>query len=691
MFSALFAVVRVDSVDVHVTPVEKVTNLLKRLQKQVEEQGKDEAASYDKYACFCKEQSNEKRYMIEKSKEKIEKLDVKIDYLASAITDKNQEVITLNTDISTLENDIKQATDVRSSEHDAYVAKNEDLSSAIAAIEGAITALEDSKAGMSGVKLDFAQVRTAAGIALAAASKANVKETSLAKILALARAKQNPSTYAYQSNEILSTLRELLDIFNRNKKEADEDEFDTKAAFDKNDLSMKLLKQFKEKEKSEIKQEIDSMTEEKQTSEQERSEEAKDQKSDKEFLVVLVGECETKAGEWDARSKTRADELSAISQAIDALVGGVAPSWKANKKLVGLEQKTRLTKRRFDRSVSFLQIRDADRTEKAEIYRKKVRAVLTLLSEASKRLDSSVLQAAFVRTQATGDHFVKVRAIIKDLMARLVADKNAEASTKSDCDRIISENVNNRDESKTELEKLATKKHELDSEKVELASSIATLAADIQSLNKALLEATELRNEESTENAKTVATAEEGLSSVRLALSVLKDFYGSDGPPRFIQYIPPDSDREGLTVSDRAPDIWKSGYEGSKPEAKGIIGLLEVIESDFERTISATQTRETEAQTDFDTFSTATSSDVSQKSASKVSKEGRAVAVDDLIVGNEQETMMQDGLLGAAESSLEGAKKMCVDAEETYEERVAKREKEIEALKEAKRILDEWQ
>ena len=34
---------------------------------------------------------------------------------------------------------------------------------------------------------------------------------------------------------------------------------------------------------------------------------------------------------------------------------------------------------------------------------------------------------------------------------------------------------------------------------------------------------------------------------------------------------------------------------------------------------------------------------------------------------------------------------MCVEGEETYAQRVAKREKEIEALKEAQQNLDDWQ
>jgi len=44
-----------------------------------------------------------------------------------------------------------------------------------------------------------------------------------------------------------------------------------------------------------------------------------------------------------------------------------------------------------------------------------------------------------------------------------------------------------------------------------------------------------------------------------------------------------------------------------------------------------------------------------------------------------------------AEKSLEALRADCVDKEETYAERVAKREQEIEALKEAHAILEDWE
>merc|ERR1719240_1922849 len=61
-----------------VNPVEKVTALLEKLQAEVEEEGASEAAAYDKYACFCKEQASNKQYAIEKFREQENVLSGKI-------------------------------------------------------------------------------------------------------------------------------------------------------------------------------------------------------------------------------------------------------------------------------------------------------------------------------------------------------------------------------------------------------------------------------------------------------------------------------------------------------------------------------------------------------------------------------------------------------------------------------------
>merc|ERR550514_89464 len=80
-----------------ITPVESVINLLERLEKQTMEEGKEEAAGYDKYSCFCKEQADEKLYSITTKDKKIALLTDQIAALDGAITGLNNDIKDLNT------------------------------------------------------------------------------------------------------------------------------------------------------------------------------------------------------------------------------------------------------------------------------------------------------------------------------------------------------------------------------------------------------------------------------------------------------------------------------------------------------------------------------------------------------------------------------------------------------------------
>merc|ERR1712190_716244 len=105
--------------------------------------------------------------------------------------------------------------------------------------------------------------------------------------------------------------------------------------------------------------------------------------------------------------------------------------------------------------------------------------------------------------------------------------------------------------------------------------------------------------------------AEAGKDAVEFALKTLKEFYSN----AFVQtnkYVPPDSDREGNTVGDLAPEVFDSKYHGAQAESKGIVGILEVILSDFERTDKKTTKEEKEEQEAFEQFEKDTNDDIDE-------------------------------------------------------------------------------
>merc|ERR1712113_615370 len=97
-------------------------------------------------------------------------------------------------------------------------------------------------------------------------------------------------------------------------------------------------------------------------------------------------------------------------------------------------------------------------------------------------------------------------------------------------------------------------------------------------------------------------------------------------------YVPPNSDREGLTVADRAPNVFDADYKGSQEASKGIIGMLEVILADFDRTGTTVGQQESQAQGKFETFEQTNTEDTNTKQTSVGTKSDQVDSINDDLV-----------------------------------------------------------
>jgi len=651
-----------------VTPIEKVMELMKKLSAQTEAEGKKEAEQYDKFACFCKEQADEKLYAIEKSTAKIEKQTARINKLEGEIADLNTAINALTGKIEAKEAEIKDAEDIRSAQHADYVEEDEKMQAAIKAIKGAIKALKDSKKSIkdNGGRVDLVQLRSFAR---------SLKASRAVRVNAAIDQLQKPASFEYQSNDIIATLESLKDQFLENKKELDQEEFETNSAFERKRLGLQTEVKFATKEKDEKTTIMEAKNEEKANTEDDKSQEIKEKDADQSFLDELTSECEQKAADWDQRSKARAGELKALSEALNVLKEGASEQYGANKKL-NLAQK----------ATSFLQLRGTS----AEAL--KVAATMRaegLLSREAKLLKSPILSVMSMKVKLAADHFVKVRGLIKDLIQKLEDDAEAEATQKGFCDKEMGDAVRSRDQANAALEVAVGNINKLTSEKDSLNKEVNDLKQAIADNLKSLNEATELRNSEKDENTVTVETATEGKEAVEMAIGVLNEFYNN----AFIQtkYTPPNAGRDGETVGDKAPESFSGSYHGNQDAAKGIVGLLDVILSDFERTISTTTDEETSAQSSFETYEQDIKDDNDAKDDDITKKKNRIADIKDELVDEQEDKEDAITKKDEAKKELQKLKPLCVEGEETYAQRVAKREKEIEALKEAMTLLDEWQ
>merc|ERR1711920_395521 len=100
----------------------------------------------------------------------------------------------------------------------------------------------------------------------------------------------------------------------------------------------------------------------------------------------------------------------------------------------------------------------------------------------------------------------------------------------------------------------------------------------------------------------TIKDAKEAQTATAQAITVLKEFYEKAGDATaFVQQQP------------EAPAIFDSPYKGMQAENGGVIGMLEVIESDFARLEADTAAAEATAQKEYDSFMTDSKVDKSAK------------------------------------------------------------------------------
>merc|ERR1719329_1307675 len=158
-----------------------------------------------------------------------------------------------------------------------------------------------------------------------------------------------------------------------------------------------------------------------------------------------------------------------------------------------------------------------------------------------------------------------------------------EAEHKAWCDTELSSNEQTRKEKTAAVESLHAQKDELEASIAKLTEDIADLTQAVADLDAAMAKATNLRNEEKSKNANTIADAKAAQT-----VTVLKDFYEKAAESTaFAQQKQP------------APEIFDSEYKGMQSSNGGVVGMLEVIESDFARLEADTKAAEESSQKEY--------------------------------------------------------------------------------------------
>merc|ERR1719272_1445593 len=143
------------------------------------------------------------------------------------------------------------------------------------------------------------------------------------------------------------------------------------------------------------------------------------------------------------------------------------------------------------------------------------------------------------------------------------------------CDKEMAETEAKQTDREDTIERLSTKMDSMTAKSAQLKGQVAALQAQLASLAGAQAEMDKLRAEEKGAFTKNSAEMEQGIKGVQSALKVLNEYYAKD---------------------DKA----HSSADGA---GSGIIGLLEVCESDFTKGLSEMTAVEQTAAADHDRVS----------------------------------------------------------------------------------------
>jgi len=267
--------------------------------------------------------------------------------------------------------------------------------------------------------------------------------------------------------------------------------------------------------------------------------------------------------------------------------------------------------------------------------------------------------------------------MIEDMLARLKEQADAEATHKQWCDEQLKTNKLKREKETASVERLIAQSDSQGMQIQKMTQDLATLSKEQEQLTRSMAEATTLRQAEKEENTAIIADAQTGVGAVKNALVVLREFYAKQNA--LLQM--------GSVSRRQVPEL--EAYGGMGGERKGVVGMLEVIESDFARLEADTKASEALAAGAYETFMADAREDKKQKHNEEVKT---SLAKDQKQFEQTQtkkELALVEEELAAANKYYASLKPSCLEVHVSYEERAARRQEEIAALKDAYSILNE--
>jgi hypothetical protein len=637
---ALVALGGSTSVSSHVSPVQKVIQLIDDMAIKVKKDLETTNLGFEEFAKNCDDEAAEKDNAISNSKNSVYELEASVFDSSGKIASLESKIADVSTKISSTEDDVAAAENLREQEHQDFLAVEKSMLQTINELQGAAAQL---RGGTGFVQLT-PEARQGLNSVLTGLGKvvdANfVTHEAREKVQAFLQAQED----AQDSLEVKQPESGAMDGVMATISELTEKAESTLAATRKREQesahSHVMLKQSMANDLSSMREEMSESTklkaynaEAKATSEKDLAAEQKILSGTTKYLSDLKQDCQERATAFEAETRDINAELTALGKAKEILT----------KKFGALLQMT----------VKVAAKDDEDTRAQA----------LRHVEEVGRKYHSTMLVALAYR--ASSDPFAKVRNMLENMVDKLLQEAAEDATQKAFCDQEISKSKKSQSQKEESLAKTQARLDKGDASVAQLSEAIATLSKQVAEIDRAVKDATDVRVAEKSEFLKVEKDMSESEEACAAAISVLREYY------------------EGASLV-QLKSVSKDSMKG---DGSGILGVLEVAESDFAQLLAEARSSEEMAAKE---YAKMIEENKMLKATTEMDIKGKHSEIKSLknaLADYGQDKEGVTGELSAVLEYLDKLKPQCETNAPSYAQRKAEREAEIQGLKEALDIL----
>merc|ERR1719197_229181 len=423
------------------------------------------------------------------------------------------------------------------------------------------------------------------------------------------------------------------------------------------------------------------------------------------FLANLASQCALKKKEWAARQAMRAEEISAISEAI---------------KVLNDDDALDLFKKTLSLSQTSKEMGSIQKTSTSTTVLRARTMVSALMKKGAPHGAELALIEFSMKSKAVD--FSKILAMIDGMVKVLGEEQKDDDATKSYCDKEMTKSEQEKKDTEEAISTSEAAIEEMTDESATLADEIKRLGKEIKALDKAVAEATEQRKEEHGEFITFQTENNAALQLIEKAKNKLFKFYRpnqyKEAPKRELteeEKILAASGRSDM-IATAAPELipgttqtamvqlyaqlhqhtaaapppppatWDA-YQKKDGKSNGVISLMDMLIKELQDGITEAENEEKTAQTDYERLMSE-----SQKSRATMvdgitSKEVAKADLDTKIEATKEKKSSEEAQLESIKQTIAQLHADCDFLVENYDLRKTARETEVEGLKNAKSVL----